>query len=325
MISIICPVYNTEKYLNECVNSVIAQDFSDWELLLIDDGSTDKSPRICDDFAGKDKRIKVFHKKNEGQWITREFGIEKSQGDHFIFLDSDDLLETGALSVINNFILKYNASVYLYDISKLNADGSKTCLQELYEEKFLQGSKNIIEFCFIKNNCISLCVYCFKKSFYSSCLTTTDMKKDIRSQEDFLMLFNVLQQTNELSVIPKVLYLYRTNLESASNSLIAKDYYENILISSYIYRTIFDKYRISLNSCSDKIINRLSWQPISFIKRAYREFSLSEQRKSFNIIRKSFIYKNYTLKYKFKSKKDRVFFLFFKLRFHLMNKILFRK
>lgn len=322
MISIICPVYNNEKYLIECVNSVLCQSFSDWELLLIDDGSTDGSSVICDKFANQDKRIKTFHKPNQGQWLTREFGIEKSSGDYFIFLDSDDMLETNALDTIYNAIKETGSDVFLYDICKLNPDGTKICLQELYEKKCVVGVKNIINFCFVENNCISLCVYCFKKDFYSSCSQKLGIDKTIKSQEDFLMLFNILQQLLELIVIPKILYVYRTNDNSASSTLRVEDYYKNVFISSDIYKTIFEKYNSDLDSYSNKIKKRLAWQPISFIKRAYRDLKRKEQKDSFSIIKKTFIYEKFTKKYKFESKKDRLFFFLFRRNLHWLNKLL---
>ena len=81
MISIIVPVYNVEKYLQRCIESILAQTFADFELLLIDDGSKDKSGEICDNYALKDKRIKVFHKENGGVSSARNLGIAKAQGE----------------------------------------------------------------------------------------------------------------------------------------------------------------------------------------------------------------------------------------------------
>lgn len=325
MISIICPVYNSEKFLNDCVNSVLQQSFSNWELLLVDDGSTDNSSSMCDLFSKKDKRIKAFHKSNEGQWLTREFGISKTNGDYFIFLDSDDMLESNALETLNKKIKEYRANVYLYDICKLNPDKSKTRLQELYENKHLKNTKDIIDFCFVKNNCISLCVYCFNKDFYLSCSKDLKVDKSIRSQEDFLMLFDIMQQTSELIVIPKIFYVYRTNNSSASSTLKVEDYYKNIFISSYIYKTIYEKYNNDLETYSKKIVNRLAWQPISFIKRAYKDLSRKEQKKMFLDIRRSFVYNNFTKKYKFESKKEKLFLIFFKLKFHCFYKILLNR
>lgn len=322
MISIICPVYNNDKYLDDCINSVLLQSLSEWELLLIDDGSTDYSPMICDKYAAKDNRIKVFHKANEGQWLTREYGINKASGNYFIFLDSDDMLELDSLKKLNQTIEEHHhPDAMLYDICKLNPDESKTCLQELYEEKQLNNTKDIIDFCFVKNNCISLCVYCFKKDFYLSCTQENKIDKTIRSQEDFLMLFEILQQLSELIVIPKILYIYRTNKNSVSSTLCIEDYYKNIFISDFIYKTIFDKYNDDLTTYANKIIQRLAWQPISFIKRAYRELKKKERNRLFLDVRKSFIYNNFTKRYKFDSKRDRYLLFFFKAKLHFVNKL----
>lgn len=92
LISVIIPVFNVEKYLKQCVDSVINQSYKELEILLIDDGSTDKSGTICDEYQHKDNRIKVFHKNNEGLGYTRNFGIKHSSGDYVMFLDSDDFI-----------------------------------------------------------------------------------------------------------------------------------------------------------------------------------------------------------------------------------------
>ena len=100
-ISIIVPVYQAEKYLEKCIESVKRQTFQDWELLLIDDGCTDRSPRICDQYAAKDDRIRVFHKKkNAGVSEARNWGLREAKGDCIAFLDSDDGFEPKALETL---------------------------------------------------------------------------------------------------------------------------------------------------------------------------------------------------------------------------------
>lgn len=101
-ISIIVPVYNAEKYLTQCIDSILAQDFTDFELLLIDDGSKDKSGLICDEYAQKDKRIRVFHKENSGVSSTRNLGIDKAQGVYITFIDSDDYVDSNYLSILTS-------------------------------------------------------------------------------------------------------------------------------------------------------------------------------------------------------------------------------
>lgn len=93
LISIIVPVYNSEKTLDRCINSILEQTFQNWELLLINDGSTDRSREICDEYTLKDKRIKTIHKENGGVSSARNKGIKCSKGDYILMLDSDDSLE----------------------------------------------------------------------------------------------------------------------------------------------------------------------------------------------------------------------------------------
>ena len=99
LISIIVPVYNAEKTLNRCVSSILSQTFQDWELLLIDDGSTDRSGKLCDEYAAKDQRIKVFHKKNGGVSSARNIGLDHAKGQWVTFVDCDDWIVDSALDI----------------------------------------------------------------------------------------------------------------------------------------------------------------------------------------------------------------------------------
>ena len=94
LISIVIPVYNAERYINKCIDSVLSQSYANWELLLIDDGSSDDSGRICDGYSKKDDRIRTFHKRNGGVGSARNVGIEQASGDFITFIDSDDWISS---------------------------------------------------------------------------------------------------------------------------------------------------------------------------------------------------------------------------------------
>ncbi len=94
-ISIIVPIYRSEQVLETCVGSILAQTFRDWELLLVDDGSPDGSGRLCDQYAGQDPRVRVFHKNNGGVSSARNLGIQEARGDYILFVDSDDWIDAG--------------------------------------------------------------------------------------------------------------------------------------------------------------------------------------------------------------------------------------
>ena len=114
-VSVIVAVYQVEQYIVRCLDSLLNQTFRDFEVLLIDDGSVDSSGQICDEYANKDNRFKVFHKKNEGVGATRQFGIEKSVGEYIIHVDPDDWIEPSMLEDLYSAAQKENADLVICD------------------------------------------------------------------------------------------------------------------------------------------------------------------------------------------------------------------
>ncbi len=108
------PVYKVEKYICQSIDSIIAQTFTDWELILVDDGSPDGSPGICDAYSAKDSRIKTIHKRNEGVAIARKTGCEKARAEYIGFADSDDLLESTCLEKCMKLLSKHNVDILVY-------------------------------------------------------------------------------------------------------------------------------------------------------------------------------------------------------------------
>ena len=111
-ISVIVPVYNVEKYLHRCVDSILSQTFTDFEVLLIDDGSKDKSGVICDEYAQKDKRVRVFHKQNGGVSSARNVGLDNALGEWIYFVDSDDMVLPDALDTFDS-LTKSNSDLVM--------------------------------------------------------------------------------------------------------------------------------------------------------------------------------------------------------------------
>ena len=111
LFSVIVPIYNVEKYIKKCIDSVLAQTFTDFELILVDDGSPDKCPIICDEYAKSDSRIKVIHKANGGLVSARQAGIKVATGEYVFNLDGDDAMLPSALADANNIILETHADI----------------------------------------------------------------------------------------------------------------------------------------------------------------------------------------------------------------------
>ncbi|MGN0502455.1 MAG: glycosyltransferase family 2 protein, partial [Ruminococcus sp.] len=125
--SVIIPVYNVQKYLDECVDSVLNQTYSNFEIILVDDGSTDRSPRICDCYAKKDDRIKVIHKENGGLSSARNCGIRAMTGDYVLFLDSDDFWDNKkALDSLSKIIYEESADVVCYGYKEFDENTNES-------------------------------------------------------------------------------------------------------------------------------------------------------------------------------------------------------
>lgn len=114
LFSILIPVYNVEQYLEQCLESVLNQDFGDYEVILVNDGSTDSSPSICRKYEQRDPRIRYFEKRNEGLLQTRRYSIKRASGEYILFLDSDDFWEPGVMSALHAEICKSHADMICY-------------------------------------------------------------------------------------------------------------------------------------------------------------------------------------------------------------------
>lgn len=148
-VSIIIPVYNADRYLASCLDSVLNQTFQDYEVLLIDDGSTDESGRICDEYEKKDTRIRAFHKKNGGVSSARNLGLDHVSGEFFTFLDSDDELNADTLeSVVQLTNAHPNVDLIDFPIFHYNSSGDDGKLVAVNEECMIRGDKEKTQYWF---------------------------------------------------------------------------------------------------------------------------------------------------------------------------------
>lgn len=137
LISIIMPVYNSEQYLENAIESVLKQSYRNIELLIIDDGSTDASAKICDDYSNKDSRVVVKHKKNGGQASARNIALELAQGEYIGFVDADDWVETSMYSTLYLKLKEYNASLAICNCELLSSRGHKSYWQPVISEEIV--------------------------------------------------------------------------------------------------------------------------------------------------------------------------------------------
>lgn len=122
MISVIVPVYNVQDYLCACIDSVLKQSYKDFELLLVDDGSTDQSGKICDEYARRDQRVRVFHKENGGVCSARNVGLDHMRGDFCLLVDSDDVIHPDLMARSKELISNYPCECVIYNYKKVEED-----------------------------------------------------------------------------------------------------------------------------------------------------------------------------------------------------------
>ena len=125
LISVIVPVYNVEKYLDRCVKSILRQTYKDFELILVDDGSPDKCPSMCDEWAKKDERIHVIHQKNQGLSAARNNALKKAKGNYISFIDSDDWISDDMLEDLLKLLFKYKADISVCNFFKTSDEKQK--------------------------------------------------------------------------------------------------------------------------------------------------------------------------------------------------------
>jgi len=142
-ISIIIPVYNSEKYLKECIDSILSQTFLDFELVLVNDGSTDSSGKICDEYALKDSRVRVFHKENGGVSAARNTGIKAAKGKYVTFVDADDKVKPSFLMDFNS--LELEADFYVQGYIEWVAPDKFNSVYIIDESAFSRDLNQVIE------------------------------------------------------------------------------------------------------------------------------------------------------------------------------------
>ena len=207
-VSIIVPVYKAEKYLHQCIDSILYQTFSDWECILVDDGSPDRSGAICDEYAQKDDRIRVIHKENGGVSSARNVALEKIAGKWLTFVDSDDCLYPNALQR------------WVEVAEQNNLDMIQCHFNREYKEGQVEGEATEVltaaQYADSENYLTCVWGTLFKSSIVKEHSLRFDEK--VKLGEDQIFLLCHMQYCNRIQRIGDVLYFYRDNEQSAVNN-----------------------------------------------------------------------------------------------------------
>lgn len=220
-ISIVLPVYNAENTISRMINSILSQTYTDWELIIVDDGSTDSSGAICDKYAENDTRIHIIHKENGGVAMARKLGVDNVQGEYIIHADADDWIESSMLDAMYKKIKGTDTDVVVVDYYDCYNDGKKVyaCQKmEVLEPEYMLCS--ILQGKVLGGLCNKLMRACLYKK-YNVCFF-----EDVDYMEDVLIWIQILQHAEvRISYINKAYYNYFVNENSITHRVTLKTFY----------------------------------------------------------------------------------------------------
>lgn len=223
-VSIIVPVYNVEKYLNKCIDSILSQTFEDYELILVDDGSTDSSSQICDEYSRKDNRITVVHKKNGGSSSARNAGLDIAKGKYISFIDSDDYIDNRYIEILYRDIFNNKAEISICE----------NIMFKKYVEKIpesintninILSSKNALLNLYGKNRMTYVIVWgkMYKKSLFNNIRFPLN-----KINEDSFIIYKLYLKSEKIIYNSSKLYFYRQTENSIMNKKFTKKNFDDL-------------------------------------------------------------------------------------------------
>ena len=270
-ISIIVPVYNVEKYLKRCINSILNQTFKNFELILVNDGSTDNSLNICKNYKEKDGRIQLISQTNKGLSAARNTGLKYAKGKYVCFVDSDDFIEKEYLSLLLSNIEKYNSDIAMCEYYLTNEEGRKYSISRLNEPKdihVLSGEKTFSYF--YKEDYVPN-VVAWNKIYLRSLFDNIKYDEGHYFEDELIAPF-LFYKARRVSFLRVPLYNYVQRPGSIMNTpLTLKKVEDRILMSNQrmhflygrnktLYRLAVQQYKDWLVTVGDLDINNINFQ-----------------------------------------------------------------
>lgn len=219
-ISIIVPVYNVEKYLSKCIDSILNQTFNNFELILVDDGSTDKSYEICDYYKNIDRRVVVIHKNNEGAAEARNYGIRLAKGDFIGFVDSDDYIEENMYETLYNIMIDFKSDIVVcnhmnFKDNFYKRENKRIMKKDIKSFNNIEALENYLLNYGDKNKVMKTIVWdkLYKKELFDN----ISFPKG-KIAEDGYVIYKLLYYSNKITYVDEILYYYYQRNDSVSKT-----------------------------------------------------------------------------------------------------------
>ncbi|WP_430854679.1 glycosyltransferase family 2 protein [Enterococcus faecalis] len=282
-ISIIVPVYNVEKYLEKCVRSILAQTFTDFELILVDDGSPDSSGAMCDQFAKQDERVKVIHKENGGLSDARNAGIEIATGEYLGFIDSDDYIADDMYELLYTNIVKEDADLSIcgiYDVYEGKEPVEKQ--QQYIVLDKVAAMKMILEAKVVSVHAMNKL---YKKEIFEDIRYPVGM-----ITEDGAVILSILEHTEKIVIDTQQKYYYFHRANSISTNLFSKKDLDTINVWKENEKYILDRYP----ELSNVVHTRVCWANFIVLDKMVTSQLTEEekiiQKEVISFLRKNFLF-----------------------------------
>lgn len=224
LISVIVPIYNVEAYIDRCVESIVKQTYRNLEIILVDDGSTDKSPLICDKWRTRDERIQVIHKCNGGLSDARNAGIVSAKGEFYSFIDGDDEIDEKLIATLYNAMVSSGADISMCRMEKIENDRKYITRSFPFNTpEVVLSSEEAIKLLFRDIIDCSACLKLYNRAMFEKLQFPVG-----KTNEDFAIMYKVFERANRIAYIEDVLYFYH--------------FRENSITSTRFNERQFDKY-----------------------------------------------------------------------------------
>lgn len=254
--SIIVPVYNVRGYLERTIQSIVDQSDPDWELILVDDGSTDGSSELCDDYAEKDSRIRVFHKVNSGASDARNMGIDRARGDTIVFVDADDYMASEALSVLK-MTMSSEIDMVVCDFTHINSD-SVFMPRGDYEVNTLTDSEALEDMLYQRFITNSPWAKLYRTSIFKGIRFPSG-----KINQDLGTTYKLIAASRKIATINRSMYAYVFRPDSVINAKFTDKRMAGLEFAYEQYEFIKDKYP----ALTDAAANRLFMEADSIIRK----------------------------------------------------------